>query len=53
MNEELFCALARNLCHEVIFKMENNEVVKLHPPKLSELFKLSTPKPVFSRLSVI
>ena len=53
MNEELFCALARGIAHETIFEIKDNKQVDLNHPKLSELFKLSTPRPVFSQLWIL
>ena len=52
MNEDLFCALARGISNEVIFQIEDNKEVNLKRPRLSELFKLSTPKKVFNRLEI-
>ena len=53
MNEDLFCALARGISHETIFKIENDKKVEFNRPKIKDLFKLTTHKEVFNQLFLV
>ena len=53
MNEELFCALARGISKEIIYQIENDKEVKFNYPRLSEMFRLTTPTPVFKSLFIL
>jgi hypothetical protein len=50
MSEQLFCEVSRNLTRKTFIKIEKEKVVDKYDSKISELFSLSTPRPVFSRL---
>lgn len=53
MNEELFCALAKGLNRQLIFELKDGQPVELHQPRIKNLLRLNTPKPVFNELVIL
>lgn len=47
---ELYCDVALSLTKDIIYKKEQGKVVYEDNIKLTEVFKLTSPKPVFNRL---